>query len=164
MTIILISLPWKQESTVLHPRVLLLVQNPVPHPLLLPTQPLFTLQAELSLEPIHNPLSSKDAGNFCLFSPLLLDPKKDPKAKKCCFWRQLNGSHLLSPGKKLALEMNIPAFHILMRGQCTESVTSTTNWVCSTEMTALPCQRCQSDGELQPLFMRAPCLMGRHIP
>lgn len=68
-------------------------------------------------ETIHSRLPSKDAGNFCLFSLLLLDPQKDPKAVKLCFWKQLNGSQPPSPGKELALEINIPVFHILMKAQ-----------------------------------------------
>lgn len=63
--------------------------------------------------------------NGCLFSPLLLDPKKDPKAKEWCFQKQLNGSQLPSARRKeLALEMNTQAFHILMEGQWHKSVTT----------------------------------------
>lgn len=81
-----------------------------------------------------------------MFSPLLLDPKKDPEAKEWCFQKQLNGSQLPSPRRKeLALEMNTQAFHILMEGQGTNQSPPITTSSASQRRQLRP-QRCQSDG------------------
>lgn len=98
---------FEQESMGLYPNASMPVSAGLP--------PCTQLPGSYCYSPLTAPCLQRR--NIYLFSPLLLDPKKDPNAKEWCFQKQLNGSQLPSPRRKeLALKMNTQAFHILMEG------------------------------------------------
>lgn len=127
------------------------------------------LQAGLSLEPIQSSLSSKDEVNFCLFSPLLLDPKKNPKAKKCCLIKWFSAS---LTWKGVGFGNEHPCFSHPDERTVKLIVTAPPTWSVSQRRQPYlsrhdgkaqppPPETSQSDGKTQPHSLGRPCLMGK---